>query len=168
LDDLLVYGGIVLAVFVGVLVAVVVSQRARMKRFEAKLGVSGIGLTVELSDLVKKEVARVSLASLGRIARVDRELIDFWEKERTLSAEDSSKRLDLIAREVLGLEARLNDAPPEDAYHLAVQLRELYWKHLQFGRLHWGSSSGYQVIRAGTIKGLERIEKMAAGDVIPN
>ena len=164
MDDLLLYGGIVLAMFVAVLVAVVVSQRERMKRFEAKLGVGGIGLTVELSELVKKEVARVSLASLGRIAKVDRELIDFWEKERDLSAEDSTKRLELIANEVADLEARLKDAAPEDKYHLAVQLRELYWKHLQFGRQHWASSSGYQAIRARTIDGLKRIEDMGKSD----
>jgi len=166
LEDLLLYGGIVLAIFVGILVAVVVSQRERMKRFEAKLGVGGIGLTVELSDLVKKEVARVSLASLGRIAKVDRELIDVWEKERYLSAEDSTKRLELIASEVANLETRLREAPPEDKYHLAVQLRELYWKHLQFGRQHWASSSGYQVIRARTIEGLKHIEEMANSDAI--
>lgn len=166
MDDLLLYGGIALAVFVGVLIVVVVSQRARLKRFEARLGVGGIGLTVELTDLVKREVARVSLASLGRITKVDRELIDFWEKERHLTSEDSIRRLELIAQEVSSLESRLETAPLEDKYHLAVQLRELYWKHLQFGRRHWASSSGYQAIRARTIEGLKRIESMGSRNAV--
>jgi len=43
MDDLIFYGSIALAVFVAVLLAVVVSQRERMKRFEAKVGVGGVG-----------------------------------------------------------------------------------------------------------------------------
>lgn len=164
MDDLILYAAIALALFVVVLVGVVVSQRERMKRFEAKLGMSGVSLTVELHELVKKEVARVSLASLSRLARVDRELIDFWERAQFLTSEDSAHRLGLIQSEVTELEKKFRVAPVEDKYHLALQLRELYWKWLEFGRQHFASSDSYQQIRQQVIAGLAEIEQIGVAD----
>jgi len=124
-----------------------------------------VGLTVELHELVKKEVARVSLASLGRLARVDRELIDFWERTRFLTSEDSARRLGLIQSEVFELERKFRAAPAEDKYHLAFQLREFYWKWLEFGRQHFASSESYQQIRQQVMAGLAEIEQIgASGD----
>lgn len=166
MDDLILYAAVALAMFVAVLMGAVVSQRTRMRRFEAKVGLGGVGLTVELHDLVKKEVARVSLASLGRLARVDRELIDFWERApRSLTSEDSARRLGLIQSEVAELERKFRAAPAEDRYHLALQLRELYWKWLNFGRQHFASSEGYQKIRQQVVAGLAEIERIGgSGD----
>lgn len=110
--------------------------------------------------MVRREVARIALASLGRLARMDRELIRFWEGEQLLSSAQSSERLTLVEREVAELEALLRAAPSEDRYHIAVQLRELYWKLLHHARQHWASSEGYQTIRARVIAGLQRIESM--------
>lgn len=165
MDELILYAAVALVLVVAVLVSLVVSQRERMKRFDAKLGMSGVGLTVELHDLVKQEVARISLASLGRLARVDRELIDFWEQGQFLTSEDSTRRLGLIQSEVAELEKKFRAAPAEDKYHLALQLRELYWKWLDFGRLHFASSVGYQQIRQQVMAGLDNIEQVGfAGD----
>ena len=163
MDDLILYAGVALALFVTVLVGVAVSQRKRLKRFEAKLGMGGVGLTVELHELVRKEVARVSLASLGRLARVDRELIDFWERGRLLTSEDSARRLGLIQNEVAEVEKKFRAVPAEDKYHLALQLRELYWKWLEFGRQHFASSESYQRIRQQVMTGLAEIEQIGAG-----
>lgn len=162
MDDLILYAAVALVVFVAMLVAVAVSQRDRMKRFDAKVGLGGVGLTVELHELVKKEVARVSMASLSRLARVDRELIDFWERARFLTSEDSARRLGLIQSEVAELEEKFRAAPAEDKYHLAFQLRELYWKWIEFGRQHFASSEGYQQIRQRVMAGLVEIEQIGA------
>lgn len=160
MDDVILFGGVVLAVIVAILTVVVVSQRERLKRFEAKLGVGGIGLTVELHELVKKEVARVSLASMSRMARIDRRLIEFWEREKFLSPEDGANRLSLFEAEMTDLETKLAAASAEDQYQLASQLRELYWEYLRHARAYWASSPGYQAIRARVMEGLAKIEAL--------
>lgn len=153
------------AVILVLLAIVVITQRGRLKRFEAKLGLDSVGFSVELHEMVKREVARVSLASLGRLAKVDRQLIEFWEKGKLLTSDDSAKRMDLFATEVTELEARLESAPLEDRYQLAAQLRELYWEYLRHAREHWASSPEYQAIRVRVVRGLERIETMGNSNV---
>lgn len=153
---LFVVGGVVLAV----LAIVVITQRQRIASIEADFGLDGVGLSVKLHEMVKREVARVSLASLGRLARIDRELIEYWEKEKFLQPEDGAKRLALLDTEVTEIERKLSSAEPEDRVHLATQLRELYWKYLQHARAYWASSEGYQTIRRRVIEGLNRIEEM--------
>lgn len=143
-----------------VIAGVFISERSRMKKMAATLGLNGISFSVELHELVKKEVARVSLASLGRLARVDRELIDFWERGRLLSPEDSARRIGLIESQVTEVEKKLRSAPIEDRYQLALQLRDLYWKWLEYGRQHFASSEGYQTIRGKVIAGLKEIEQI--------
>lgn len=164
MNDLISYAAMGLMAFVIVLLGIVVNQRSRMKRFEAKVGLSGVGLTVELHELVKKEVARVSLASLGRLARVDRELINFWERGKLLSAEDSARRLELIKDQVAEVQKIFRSAPIEDKYQLALQLRDLYWKFLEYGRRNYASGEGYQRIRRQVLEGLKEIEQIGEPD----
>ncbi len=160
MDDLLVIGGGVLAVIVIILTVAALSQRERWKRFEARFGVGGIGFAVELHEEVKREVARVSLASMSRMARIDRQLIEFWEREKLLSPEDGAKRLSLFEAEVTDLETKLAAAFVEDQYQLSSQLRGLYWEYLRHARAYWASSPGYHAIRARVMQGLTRIEAL--------
>jgi hypothetical protein len=148
------------------IVLVFISQRKRIKRVETKLGIDGIEFTFELSELVKKEVTRVSLASLNRIAKMDRELIDFWENEKNLSSGESAKRLKMAKAEISNLEEKLEKAVAEDKFHIANQLREMYLKHLQFSRQHFGAGGEYSAIRAYTIEGLKRIEELENGNAV--
>ena len=164
MDSVVAIGGVVLAVVVLVLIGVVINQRDRLKRFEAKFGVSGIGLTIELSDLVKREVARVSLASVARMAQIDQKLIDFWERGRLLTSEHGAERLSLLQDEIAMLETELANAVNEDKFQIAMQLRELYTKLLSHAREYWASSSKYIQTRDRVVAGLKRIEDLAAKD----
>jgi hypothetical protein len=161
-DDAIAIGGIVLAVVVLALIGIVINQRDRLKRFEAKFGVGGIGLTVELSDLVKREVARISLASVARMAHMDQRLIEFWERERFLTPEEGAARISLLEDEIMRLERDLANAASEDKFQLAMQLREFYSRLLTHAREHWASSANFVQIRERVVAGLKGIERLAS------
>jgi len=164
MDSAVLIGAIVLAVVVLVLVGIVITQRERLRRFEAKFGVGGIGLTIELSELVKREVARVSLASIARMAQIDRKLIDFWERGRFLTPEQGAERLSLIQDEIATLKAELTNAANEDTFQIAMQLRELYSKLLTYAREYWASSNKYVKTRDAVVAGLKRLEGLSGKD----
>lgn len=114
----------------------------------------------EVREIVKSEMTRVSLQSLGRMAQIDRKLIDFWERERFLSPEEGGERLALFEKELDDLETKLLTAPIEDRYQIASLLRELYREYLRYAREYWASSQGYQLIRNRVMEGLTRIEAL--------
>jgi hypothetical protein len=145
---------------IAVLSFLLFTQRKRIASVETKFTLNGVNFSVKLHELVKLEVARVSLASIGRLAHIDRELIEYWEREKYLQPEDGAKRLALFETEITKVENMFSTAEPEDRVHLATQLRELYWKYLQYARAYWASSQGYHEIRQRVIEGLIRLEEV--------
>ena len=153
---LLIVAGVVL-----ILAIAVTTQARRFKRFETKASLTGIGVSVELHELVKREVGKASMSSLGRLAKIDRELIDIWEKKALLQREDGEKRLSLLETAISEIERKLEGSAPEDIYPLASQLRGLYWQLLQSARDHYASSAPYQAIRSRVMTGLAKIEALS-------
>lgn len=163
MEEAIYFSVLVLLIVVIVLTIVVATQARRFKRFEARVSMGGMGVSVDLYEAAKREVARASIASLSRLARIDRQLIEFWERERFLKPEDSERRFSLFQAEISDLEQKLAVALDEDKYQLASQLRTLYLECLRYARMHWASSPPYQAIRARVMEGLERIEGLGNG-----
>jgi len=165
MDETIVVAGIVLAVIVGALTVAVVTQRERLKRLDAKFGLDGVGLSIELHEMIKSEVARISLAALGRMARLDAQLVTLWEKGR-VSSEEASDRISLFESEITELEQKLESEPPQDKYWIAMRLRELYWDYLRCCRELYASSGRYNVARGKVMGGLAKMEAIS-GDHPP-
>jgi hypothetical protein len=152
---------VIAALAVVILLIIVATQARRIKRVETKVSLTGIGVSVELHELVKREVGKAAISSLGRLARIDRELIEIWEKKSQPQREDGEKQLSLLETAISEIERKLETAAAEDIYALASQLRELYWQLLQSARNHYASSAPYQATRARVMTGLTKIEALA-------
>jgi hypothetical protein len=159
MDDFLTgVGAFVIGVLVTVAAFVIVNQRNRLKGVEAAAG--PLKLTFEFHELIKKEVVRVASISLANMVRVDREMIELWERSPFRLREDSEKKLELLKSMTDELEGRLQVLDGEDRYRAATQLREIYREYLRAAREHWASSSGYQEVKHRVVAGLERIERL--------
>jgi hypothetical protein len=110
---------LVVAAVVVILAIAVATQARRFKRFETKASLTGVGVSVELHELVKREVGKASMSSLGQLVRIDRELIEIWEKKAQPQREDGEKQLSLLATAISEIERKLEAAASEDMYALA-------------------------------------------------
>ena len=160
MDDIAIYGCIaLLTAFVILSFVVVLRNSARLKRVEAKAGPASVSL--DFYAEVKKEVARVSAITQADMARLDIQMIDFWESESLRQPEKGAARLELLRIEILRLESLFDQSSDDDRYRIASQLRELYREHLRHAREYWASGDGYQQVRQQVVAGLMKIERLS-------
>lgn len=160
MDDIAIFGGALFVVSSVILVFIVVlNQRTRLKRVEAKVGFASVSFDFDAA--IKKEVARVSAITQADMAKLDRQMIEFWEAESLRQPENGAARLELLRTEILRIEGQYDHASDDDQYRIASQLRELYREYLRHARDHWASSENYQRIRQHIVGGLEKIERLS-------
>lgn len=160
MDDIAIFVGIALLASCLILAFIVVlRQQTRLKRVEAKAGPASVSF--DFHEAVKKEVARVSAITQADMARLDRQMIEFWEAEPLRQPENGAARLELLRTEILRIESLFDHASDDDKYRIASQLRELYREYLRHAREHWASSEHYQRIKRQIVAGLEKIERLS-------
>ena len=158
MDDVVVIGCVaIIAIFATLGVVVVFNKRDRIKRVEAKAGPASVSF--DFYEAVKKEVARVSAVTQADMAKLDRQMIDFWESESFRDPERGVMRLEILEEEISRIESLFDHSSDDDKYRSASQLRELYREYLRHARDYWASSANYQTVKQRVVAGLLKIEQ---------
>ncbi|SEQ55160.1 hypothetical protein [Nitrosomonas ureae] len=158
MDDLIGISILILVIVVLILGISLISERRRINRFIVKVDGSGLEFSVELRELVQREVNRATTETLHRIVALDKKLIEYWERESIHKHTDSESKLRLLEQNVTDLEQSFSRAAESEKPNLGFALREMYWQYLRQARSHYASSSAYQAIRARVLEGLSKLE----------
>lgn len=157
MDDLTVSVIAALLVVVLILGVSIVAERRRISRLFVKAGTGGLEFSVELHELVQREVNKATTETLRRIVTLDQKIIEYWERESIHRYDDSEPKLRLLEENVEQIERAFSSAPETEKPHLGFVLREMYWAYLRHARDHYASSEPYQKIRNRVMEGLERL-----------
>jgi hypothetical protein len=162
MDDIALLLVALLAVVALIVAAIAFSERRRISKLFVKGGTGGLELSLEMHEIVQKEVQRISASALRRAIALDRKLLEFWENGRFRTSEESALRLQTIADAVAEMESVLEHAPAAEKLQVGLFLREAYWAYLRHAREHFASSTGYFEIRSKVVAGFNRLENLDA------
>jgi hypothetical protein len=136
------------------------TQRHRISGVGVTASLEGVKVSVELRELIRLEVNRATAEMLRRAATLDKQLIEFWERESLFGQEDAVPKFKMLQDNVAQIESQFESAPEAEKAQVGLVLREAYLVYLKEARSVYTSSPQYQQIRARVLAGLTKLQQL--------
>lgn len=116
------------------------------------------GWKIVLQEEVNRGLEVAAMRTLQRLAALDVQLIEYWEKDHMLAGEESAERLAVLEDTANHLESELAKAGQLEKLGIGLALRDVYWEYLNRAREHHASSKPYHEIKNRVLRGLKAMD----------